>query len=146
MSRELPSLTPPGLLLLLLNGYIFFKRIIVDKRADLSDFSFRWKMRVFVSRPVKIVTFLRKNRETAKRVVPRERDTFRNKIMEIVEDFDEKRYNKNGEPWKSSRTFACESKCLQFSFFFHHFSPFTRFFFIFFVGCSKSDIFWAPTS
>ena len=34
---------------------------------------------------------------------PRERDTFRNKIMEIVEDFDEKSYNKNGKPWKSSR-------------------------------------------
>ena len=40
---------------------------------------------------MKIVTFLRKNGETAKRVVdfPRERDTFRNKIMEIVKDFDE---------------------------------------------------------
>ena len=34
---------------------------------------------------MKIVTFLRKNGETAKRVVdfPLERDTFRNKIMEI---------------------------------------------------------------
>ena len=50
-------------------------------------------MCVFVSRPMKIVTFIRKNRETAKRVVdfPLERDTFRNKIMEIVEDFDEKK-------------------------------------------------------
>ena len=38
---------------------------------------------------MKIVTFLRKNAETPKRVVdfPRERDTFRNKIMEIVKDF-----------------------------------------------------------
>ena len=46
-------------------------------------------MCVFVSRPMKIVTFLRKHGETAKRVVdfPRERDTFRNKIMEIVKDF-----------------------------------------------------------
>ena len=49
-------------------------------------------MCVFVSRPMKSVTFLRKNGETPKRVVdlPWERDTFRNKITEIVEDFDEK--------------------------------------------------------
>ena len=40
---------------------------------------------------MKIVTFLRKNDYTPKRVVdfPLERDTFRNKIMEIVKDFDE---------------------------------------------------------
>ena len=52
---------------------------------------------------MKIVTFLRKNADLPKRVVdfPRERDTFRNKIMEIVEDFDEKSYNINGKPWKS---------------------------------------------
>ena len=64
---------------------------------------FRRKMCVFVSRPMKIVTFLRKNGESPKRVVdfPRERDTFRNKIMEIVKDFDEKSYNNNGKPWKS---------------------------------------------
>ena len=57
-------------------------------------------MCVFVSRPMKIVTFLRKNRETAKRVVGllRERDTFRNKIMEIVKDFDEKSYNNHDNP------------------------------------------------
>ena len=49
-------------------------------------------MCVSVSRPMKIVAFLWKNGETAKRVVdfPLERDTFRNKIIEIVEDFDEK--------------------------------------------------------
>ena len=55
---------------------------------------------------MKLVTFLRKNRDHPKRVVdfPRERDTFRNKIMEIVNDFDEKSYNNNnGKPWKSSR-------------------------------------------
>ena len=62
-------------------------------------------MCVFVSRPMKIVTFLQKNGYTPKRVVdfPLERDTFRNKIMEIVEDFDEKSYNNNGKPLKSSR-------------------------------------------
>ena len=50
-------------------------------------------MCVFVSRQMKIVTFLRKNDYSPKRVVdfPWERDTFRNKIMEIVEDFHEKK-------------------------------------------------------
>ena len=50
------------------------------------------KMCVFVSRSMKIVTVPLKNGETPKRVVdfPLERDTFRNKIMEIVENFDEK--------------------------------------------------------
>ena len=39
-----------------------------------------------------VVAFLLKNSDHPKRVVdfPVERDTFRNKIMEIVEDFDEK--------------------------------------------------------
>ena len=43
--------------------------------------------------PMKIVTFLRKNGETPKRVVHfhRERDTFRNTIMEIVADFERKK-------------------------------------------------------
>ena len=42
---------------------------------------------------MKIVTFLWKNDYHPKRVVdfPWERDTFRKKIMEIVEDFDEKK-------------------------------------------------------
>ena len=70
------------------------ERIIIVRDADLSETSsiFVCKMSVFVSRPMKIVTFLRKNGETAKLVVdfPMERDTFRNEIMEIVEDFDEK--------------------------------------------------------
>ena len=49
---------------------------------------------------MKIVTFLRKKRDPVKRVVdfPLERDTFRNKIMEIVKDFDEESYNNNGKP------------------------------------------------
>ena len=86
----------------------YSKRIIIVRWADLSDFFpfiFVGKMCVFVSRPMKIATFLMKNDYPPKRVVdfPRERDTFRNKIMEIVEDFDEKSYNNNGKPWKSSR-------------------------------------------
>ena len=62
-------------------------------------------MNVFVSRPMTIVTFRRKNGETPKLVVEflRERDTFRNKIMEIVKELDEKSYNHNGKPRKSSR-------------------------------------------
>ena len=57
--------------------------------ANFVSLIFVRKMCVFVSRPVKIATFLRKKRDPAKRVVdfPRERDTFRNKIMDIVEDF-----------------------------------------------------------
>ena len=53
---------------------------------------------------------------TPKRVVdfPRERDTFRNTIMEIVEDFDEKSYNNNGKPWKSSRILRVKPKTLDF--------------------------------
>ena len=66
---------------------------------------------------MKIVTFLRKNGYLPKRVVDflRERDTFRNKTMEIVEDF------------------ASESNFFHFSSFFHHCSPFFRFFFHFFI-------------
>ena len=67
----------------------FSKRIIIVRWADLSDFLFIFvgKMCVFVSRPMKIVTFLWKNGYSPKRVVdfPLERDTFRNKIMEIVQ-------------------------------------------------------------
>ena len=74
---------------------------------------------------MKIVTFLRKKRDSAKRVVdfPLERDTFRNKTMEIVEVFDEQSYNNNGKPWKSSRIFRVKPNffiffnCFLFSFF-----------------------------
>ena len=84
----------------------YSERIIIVRWADLSDFFssiFVGKMCIFVSRTMKIVTFLRKNGYPVKRVVdfPTGRDTFRNKIMEIVEDFDEKSYNNNGKPWKS---------------------------------------------
>ena len=86
-------------------------------------------MCVFVSRPMKITTFLQKNGETPKRVVDflLERDTFRNKIMEIVDDFDEKSYN-NGKPWKSSRILRVNPK---FFIFLNNFSPFFRFFHFF---------------
>ena len=75
----------------------YSKRTIIVRGADLSDFFFSLilvgKMCVFVSRPMKIATFHLKNRDLPRRVVDflRERDTFRNKIMEIVKDFDEKK-------------------------------------------------------
>ena len=96
-------------------------------------------MCIFVSHPMKIVTFLRKNGDTPKRVddFHLERDTFRNKIMEIVEDFGEKSYNNNVKPWKYSRILRVNPI---FSFFlsFHfshlfHFSFFSFSFFQFFI-------------
>ena len=48
-----------------------------------------------------IYNFLQKNADPAKRVVDfLLENTFLNKIMEIVEVFDEKSRN-NGKPWKS---------------------------------------------
>ena len=115
----------------------YSKRIIIDKRADLTDFlssSFVGKMCIFVSRPMKNVTFIRKNGDHPKRVVdfPLERDTFRNKIMEIVKDFDEQSYNNNGKPWKSSRILRVKPNFFIFSLFiiFLHFS-FSHFFVFF---------------
>ena len=87
--------SPDCIIVVVVEWLYYSKRIIIVRSADLSDFFsliFVCKMCVFVSRPMKIVTFLRKNDYLPKRVVdfPRERNTFRNKIMEIVEDFDEK--------------------------------------------------------
>ena len=116
---------------------IFFCKIIIVRWADLSDFFsfiFVGKMCVFVSRPMKSVTCLRKNDYHPKRVVdfPLERDTFRNKIMEIVEDFDEKNYNNNGKPWKSSRILRV-NPMFHFFFLFFIFSTFFHFFHVFFI-------------
>ena len=46
--------------------------------------------------------------------------------MDIVEDLDEKSYNNNGKPWKSSRILRVNPHFFIFSFFF-----FLLFFFIF---------------
>ena len=106
---------------------------------------------------MKIATFLGKNDYLPKRVVdfPRERETLRNKIMEILKDFDEQSYNNNGKPWKSSRIlrlnpiFFIFSFCL-FSFIFFHFLSFSfmffhvlPFYFIFFLFLSFSVIFFS---
>ena len=126
---------------------IIFKRIIIVRGAHLSELCsmiFVGKTCVFVSRPMKIVTFLRKTvRPTRVVDFPRERDTFRNKFMEIVEDFDEKSYNNNGEPSKSSRILRVKPNFFNFScfFIFFHFLSFSFIFFHFLSGCSKSDFF-----
>ena len=102
-------------------------------------------MCVFALGPMKFVTFSsEKNDDLPKRVVDflRERDTFRNTIMEIVKDFDEKSYNNNGKPWKSSRILRVKPMfhflhfsifSLNISSFFLNFSLFS--FFISFVSC-----------
>ena len=159
-------LPPWPWLVVVVEWFFYFKRIIIVRWADLSDFFsfiFVGKMCVFVSRPMKNVTFLLKIADHLKRVVdfPRERDTFRNKIMEIVEDFDEKSYNNNGKSWKSSRIlrvnpffsffflfssffiifphFLSFFLIFSFSFIFYHFLSFS---FIFFRFLSFSSIFF----
>ena len=49
----------------------YFKTKLIVRGADITNFSliFVGKMCVFVSRPMIIVTFLRKKRDSAKRVV-----------------------------------------------------------------------------
>ena len=86
---------------------------------------------------MKIATFLLKNGD---------RNTFRNKIMEIVKEFDEKGYN-NGRPWKSSKILRM-NPFFHFSFFsqiFLHFSItkiiFILSFFSFFVVFSFFSFF-----
>ena len=62
---------------IILNEYLLLDGLTL---AIFFSLIFVCKMCVFVSRPMKIVTFLRKNDYTPKRVVDfhRERDTFRN--------------------------------------------------------------------
>ena len=114
----------------------YSKRIIIDKRADLSEFF----SLIFVGKNVGLCFmsnekchFFRKNGDPAKRVVNfrLERDTFRNKIMEIVEDFDEKSYTNNG----------CESKFLHFSLFSLIFPFFIFLFLLSFFSQEKSFFF-----
>ena len=134
------------LLLLLLNGYNTLREKNLLEGLTLANFVvvyFVGKMCVFVSRPMKIVTYLRKkkNGDHPKRVVdfPLERDTFRNTIMEIVKKFNEKRYNNNGKPWKSSKILRVNPNFLIFlSFFiiFLHFSFFSFFIFLHFFNFS----------
>ena len=79
-----------------------------------------------------------------------EKDTFRNKFMEIVEDFDEKSYTNNGKPWKSSRILRVKQNFFIFSLFImflhffivHYVSSFFHFFIFFhFLSFSLSFFF-----
>ena len=110
----------------------YSKRIIIDKRAELSDFfrSFSSIKCVFCFTSNEIFHFSSEKRVHPKRVVDfhRERDTFRNKIMEIVEDFEEKSYNNNCEPWKSSRMLRVKPSFIIFLSFFIIFLHFFSFF------------------
>ena len=104
------------------------------------------KMCVFVSCPMKSVTFLWKNRQTPTNgllIFLRKKTRFRNKIMEIVEDFDEKSSNNNCKPWKSSRILRVSPNFFIFSLFiiFRHFF-FILQFFIFLHFLSFSFIFF----
>ena len=56
------------------------KILLEELTVSICSLIFVCKMRVFVSRPMKIITFPRKNGDLPKRVVdfPLERDTFRN--------------------------------------------------------------------
>ena len=119
------------------------------RSADLSDFFVDFRRYngcfCFTSNENCHFSSEKKKRDTTKRIddFHLERDTFRNTIMEIAEDFDEKSYNNNGKPWKVVEDFACESQILHFFFFFFFssfffifpFSPFFHFFifFIFFI-------------
>ena len=124
--------------------------------------SFVGKICVFVSRPMKIVTF-------GKYMTPQNgllifiwkethSETKSWKSSSILTNS----YNSNGKPWKSSRILRVNPNFLIFSFF-HHFSAFFVFFifslffifsffhflsfsFIFdhFLGCSKADFFGVP--
>ena len=117
----------------------YSSRIIIVRWADLSDFfvDFRRKNVCFcLTSNENCHSSLEKRLLLPKRVVdfPRERDTFRNKIMEIVKDFDEKSYNNNGKPWKLSRILRvnpCFFIFLSFFIIFLHFFVFLHFFIFF---------------
>ena len=94
------------------------ERIIIDQGADLSDlfrqfssgksvflFHAQWKLSLFFGK-----TLTSQN----KLLILLKKDTFRNKIMEIVEDFEEKSYNNNGKPLKSSRILRVNPMCFIF--------------------------------
>ena len=118
----------------------FFRRFSVGKCVFL--FHVQWKLTLFFGKTV--------TPQSGLLIFHRERDTFRNKIMEIVRDFDEKSYNNNGKPWKSSRILRVSPFFFIFLSLFIIFLHFFRFFFwhvlsgsfMFFHVLSRSFIFW----
>ena len=115
----------------------YFTRIIPFRKGDLSEFVsliFVGKMCVFVSRPMKIVTLLRKNGDTQNGLLISSGKTHsENKIIEIVEDFVEKKLQQQRQTLEIFQDFACEDKTLEnfrdfaFFFIFLHFSIFLQF-------------------
>ena len=89
MDRQASVILRPVVVVVVVEWLYYSKRIIIVRWADLIDF---FRSFSSVKCPMKIATFLLKNDYTPKRVVdfPWERDTFRNKIMEIVEDLTKK--------------------------------------------------------
>ena len=101
------------------------KRKIIVGGADLCEKLFvNFLQANIFSHPMNIDTFPQKNADPPKQVVdfPRERDTFRNKSIEIVGDFDEKKLQQKRQNLEIVEDFACESNF----FIFHLFSFFQR--------------------
>ena len=85
---------------------------LAKKKVDFSSV----KCVCFVSRPTNIFTFLWKNGETPNGlfIFSRERDTFRKQIMEIVWDFVEKSFSKNGKTLEIVEDVVCEAQSFIF--------------------------------
>ena len=139
------------------------KRLIIVGWADLSDF-FRWfsseNVSFFVSRPMKIVTFLRKNDYHPKNgllIFLLKETHSETKSWKSSTILTKKNYNNNGKPWKSS-VILCVNPFFHFSFFFSsfffsffrffHFLSFSFIFFHFLCLCwvLKIWFFWASIS
>ena len=88
-----------------------------------------------VSHPIDILTFLRENGDLPKWVVDllRERDTFRNKIMEIFEDFVEKKLHQQRQTLDTVEDFAWKSSKISYFTFLFIFSFFCFFSFHSFI-------------
>ena len=97
----------------------YCKKIIIDKRADLSDFSFIFEstMCVFVSRPMEIVTFF------GKTVTPQ------NGLLIFLG----KETHSETKSWKSSKIFRPNQNVFIFLPCFIIFSPFFSIFYFFFI-------------
>ena len=104
----------------------------------------------FVSRQIETVTFhLKMVTLQNGLLISFRKETHSGKIMEVVEDFVEKRYNNNNsKPWKSSRIFACEAKNLRTLLRFRIFKVFlhvSSFLFMFIHRSSVSSFFFIST-
>ena len=117
------------------------ERIIIVRGADSSKkpHIFDGKMCVFVSRPMKIVTFLRKKRlhpQNGLFIFLGKETHSETKSWKSSRILTKKSYKNNGKPWKSSRILRVNPNFFIFSLFiifcFFRFFSFSSFFFIFF--------------